>query len=134
MSESGVSSVVAQILLVAITVVLASILIVSLRPTPRTAYIVGVYAHRLNAESVEVTYVGGKDSPILDYLQVDVSQNQSHKLCEGNGLGAPDANPLIVGNKSICVCEGASPSLPIHVVVIGYFMDGGSQVVLEADV
>lgn len=141
--RDAVSPVVGVILMVAITVVLAAIIaafVFGLGGGVKKTYNVAATAARVDADTVRITYTGGPDAASLDsfasWTMYNLTNPSNVISCSTTALGGDpnDGNAVNVGNMSTCDVPGTSAGTRIHVVLVGQFMDGSTQVILETDV
>ena len=122
----GVSPVIAESLLLAITVALAAVV---------AAYAMGLLGHtqmnkqvvvtavRISNTQIDVTYRGGPDSGQLDYL----------RIIRPDATSEPNWSPTSIGEvKSIVKGAGDDWSSNVHIVVVARFKDGTTQVILDS--
>lgn len=124
--DSAVSDVIGTVLIVALVVILAAIVAVTvfgfsgiLRPTT----IVGVTAVRGDFGNVTVTYTGGASQNPLYWLSISVNGSAMKTLGVFGGT-----TPLEIGNSTTV---GAPVPGKDHIVVVGDFADGTRQIVLD---
>ena len=119
-NEDAVSPVIGVILMVAITVILAAVIaafVFGMAGNVSKTKIVAVTAGRDNgnAANISVTNQGGQDASRLNNLQVQIA---------GAVVGNLTSS---VGNSKSYAAGGTNK----HVVVVGEFNDGTSQVLLD---
>jgi flagellin-like protein len=112
--KKGVSPVIGVILMVAATIVIASVVLAMLGGfgPPKKTYSIGVTANRAPDGNVTVTYIGGPDANYVSSISVggDVSLTLTGTVGDSNSTSAA-ANA--------------------HVIATATFSDGSSQVVLD---
>ncbi len=140
-NEEAVSPVIGVILMVAITVILAAVIaafVFGMTGNVQTTKTVAVTVGQ-NGDNVILTYQGGADAGTLDFLKVTVGSaepvyifsDDAGKKAETSGT-EPSTG---VTRKALPV--GASISIPgatgerDHVVLVGHFVDGADQVVVD---
>ncbi len=123
--EQAVSPVIGTILMVAITVMLASIvgaLSFGISSSMSQMYIVVVTADRLNSTAIDFTYAGGPSADFVQYLNVSV---------DGIFQDMTMASPPAVGSTWTYHNPDTAPSSRNHVIAVATFGDGSAQVVLD---
>jgi len=122
--EDAVSPVIGVILMVAITVILAAVI---------AAFVFGMASGvsktkavaataRQTGSNIIVTWQGGQDNPMVTGYTVQIDNSTTSKTSRL----VPDN---VVGNSTTILGYGSSGQ--DHVVVVGNFSDGSSQVVLD---
>ena len=132
--DEGVSPVIGVILMVAITVILAAVIgafVFGMGSSISKTYIVAATADRINGTAVRVTYQGGGDASSLNYINVTAAQGAG--TAETGSIGDADAAAATVGGSAILVDSDWVTATKVHVVASGTFLDGSTQVILEAD-
>jgi flagellin-like protein len=122
--EHAVSPVIGTILMVAITVMLASIVgAVSFGMCGNMSqlHIVVVTAERLNSTAIDFTYAGGPSANFVQYLNVSV---------DGTFRDITLDSPPVVGSTWTYNSDTAL-SDQSHVIAVATFGDGSAQVVLD---
>jgi len=127
-NENAVSPVISVILLVAITVILAATIAAFVfgmagNMNNQMNKIVAVSVHQPNADEITVTYLGGQDNRYFDYATVNVTKDDGSFVDVVNLTGP-------VGSRVIAKAEGEF-SGNNQVIVVGYFIDGSAQVLLD---
>ena len=139
-NEEAVSPVIGVILMVAITVILAAVIaafVFGMTGSVQSTKTVAVTAAQ-SGNNIEVTYHGGADADSLYMLEVRAGD--STKFCYATGTATDytvsDGTTGLTEDKKlplgavIKMDEKGTPQRD-HVVVIGYFMDGAEQVLLD---
>ena len=122
--EDAVSPVIGVILMVAITVILAAVI---------AAFVFGMASGvsktkavaataRQTGSNIIITWQGGQDNPMVTGYTVQIDNSTTSKTSRL----VPDN---VVGNSTTILGYGSSGQ--DHVVVVGNFSDGSSQVVLD---
>ncbi|MEA1906900.1 MAG: type IV pilin N-terminal domain-containing protein [Euryarchaeota archaeon] len=122
--EHAVSPVIGTILMVAITVMLASIvgaLSFGMCGDMSQLHIVVVTAERLNATAIDFTYAGGPGANFVQYLNVSV---------DGTFRDITLDSPPVVGSTWTYNSDTALSDRS-HVIAVATFGDGSAQVVLD---
>ncbi len=122
--ERAVSPVIGTILMVAITVMLASIvgaLSYGMGSSMSPMHIVVVTADRLNSTAIDFTYAGGPSADFVQYLNVTVDRDPVDTT--------PNSQPA-VGSTWTYNSDTARSSRN-HVIAVATFGDGSAQVVLD---
>ena len=135
MDEKGVSPVIGVILMVAATIVIAAVVMGMLgsfkAPTSKT-YSVSVSAKENSTRCIVLTFEGGPDANLVDYLNVSINGTDvtSYLIHYDQGIfgkadGKPDVN---IGNQTAyCTVESGAD----RVLVTAIFVDGTKQIVLD---
>ncbi len=124
--EHAVSPVIGTILMVAVTVTLASIVgsvAFGMCGSMSQMHIVVVTAERLNSTAIDFTYAGGPGADFVQYLNVSVG---------GTFVNMTLDSPPAVGSTWTYT---TTPDTVLfdrnHVIVVATFGDGSAQVVLD---
>ena len=123
--EHAVSPVIGTILMVAITVILASVvgaLSFGMCGSMSQMHIVVVTAERLNSTAIDFTYAGGPSADFVQYLNVTVGEDHVNTT--------PDMQPA-VGSTWTYTASDTVLSDRNHVIAVATFGDGSAQVVLD---
>lgn len=123
--EQAVSPVIGTILMVAITVMLASIvgaLSFGMSDSMSQLHIVVVTAERLNSTAIDFTYAGGPSADFVQYLNVSV---------DGTFQDITLDSPPAVGSTWTYNDPDTVLSNRNHVIAVATFGDGSAQVVLD---
>jgi len=146
-NEEAMSPVIGAVLLVAVTVILASVIATFLFGLPSdipTSKIVGTTTTRYNSTWVFVLYNGGgKDALTLKDIYFTVNGANASiwvhsQLCDFTPFGGGTNNvmrgqygkiPLPAG----CYANVIAPVHPSHIVGVGEFLDGTSGVVVDTN-
>ena len=143
-NEEAVSPVIGVILMVAITVILAAVIaafVFGMAGNIQKTKVVAATIARPNASGVIVTYQGGQDAPTLLGFNFTVNG----ELAELQTT-APTGTTIIGPGTSSIVTDG-TPAFPVgaaiyilnaptntHVVAVGDFSDGTTQVILATTI
>jgi flagellin-like protein len=122
--EDAVSPVIGTILMVAITVILASIvgsMAFGMSSNLPQMHIVVVTAERINSTAIDFTYIGGSSADFVQYLNATVGGNPVD--------AAPDTQPAVGSVWTYNLDTVLSDRN--HVIVVATFGDGSAQVVLD---
>ncbi len=125
--DDAVSPVIGVILMVAITVILAAVIaafVFGMAGNVSKTKTLGVTAEQTNATAIIVTNHGGKDVNDLSSLWINGTNS------DGAAYTAPANHDLGITTGSTATVLTATDGKD-HVVVIGYWVDGSSQVVLD---
>lgn len=143
-NEEAVSPVIGVILMVAITVILAAVIaafVFGMTGNVQTTKTVAITAGQ-NGNDIILTYQGGADAATLNYLKIQTNNNPTSYYYSANSAGTSWSltkdNPQTGYNTSVALPVGNSITMAKngtsernHVVVVGHFMDGADQVVLD---
>ena len=136
-NEDAVSPVIGVILMVAITVILAAVIaafVFGMAGNIQKTKVVAATEKRTNASFVIVTYQGGQDAGTLQAIGFTVDGNNVTPVA-GTGISG-SANQIYPSTGSI-LPVGASATIPAanpgknHVVGVGTFTDGSTQVLVD---
>ena len=125
-NDEAVSPVIGVILMVAITVILAAVIaafVFGMSGNITKTKVVAATVSQSSATNVSVTYNGGQDAPSLHVINWSVNGGTITTM--GTLAGS---SVLAVGTST--QITGATSSQD-HVVAVGYFLDGSSQVILD---
>jgi flagellin-like protein len=130
-NEDAVSPVIGVILMVAITVILAAVIaafVFGMAGNIQKTKVVAATVQQPTANQIFVTYQGGQDAASFSGANVTVTP--------GNSGVTLSCSPLLglgpaVGCQTICSASVGTFSGRDHVVVTGWFTDGGQQVILD---
>jgi flagellin-like protein len=127
--KKGVSAVIGVILTVAATIVIAAVLLAMLGAftPPQPPHSILVTAKHINSTHIEVIFMGGPDSDLVNGLNLSVDASPI------NLSSFPDFQNGIVGNPVITDASRKVDAGPNNdaVVVTASFKDGTKQVVLN---
>jgi len=134
MDEKGISPVIGVILMVAATIVIAAVVMGMLgsfkAPTSRT-YSVSVSATENSTRCIVLTFEGGPDANLVDYLNVSINGTDvtPHLIPNSINFGKVDGKPDVeIGNQTAyCTVEYGAD----RVLVTATFVDGTKQIVLD---
>jgi len=143
-NEEAVSPVIGVILMVAITVILAAVIaafVFGMAGNIQKTKVVAATEQRTNANNVTVTYQGGQDAGTLGsiYFTVGGVNATMSPAIGSNAYGA--------GGKGTETLLGATTILPVgatvtitnapttsHIVGVGQFTDGTTQVLIDTTI
>jgi len=140
-NEEAVSPVIGVILMVAITVILAAVIaafVFGMTGNVGTTKTVAVTASQ-NGNDFVVTYHGGADAGTLHLLKVTAGGNTKYCYASETDTGyTVPADAGTTGHEedkkiplgAVIELSGATAQRD-HVLVVGYFMDGSEQVILD---
>ena len=118
--DDAVSPVIGVILMVAITVILAAVIaafVFNMAGNVNSSYIVVTTASQVTETDIDITYQGGPDNDLLDWINISVNNKFEHQELNPNvGYTWPSTN-------------GSSGR--DHVIVAARFVDGNEQVILD---
>jgi archaeal type IV pilus assembly protein PilA len=126
--DDAVSPVIGVILMVAITVILAAVIaafVFGMSGNIQRTKLVGVNVERPNATVVSMTFHGGADAATL--MKVCWTVNGQNRGLQFNT--ADPTKPIPLGSSN--VIPAVFPHKD-HVIGIGYFTDGSSQVIFDS--
>ncbi|WP_214084425.1 type IV pilin [Methanoculleus sp.] len=142
-NEDAVSPVIGVILMVAITVILAAVIaafVFGMTGNVQTTKTVSVTASQTGNDIV-VNYKGGADANTLNYLKVTIQDDEGgSKYCFTDDTGltasAGDTTGIEVDVQvpvgATIKFTGDGTTQRDHVIVVGHFMDGTDQVLLDS--
>ena len=130
-SDRAVSPVIATILMVAITVILAalvaSIVLGMATNIPKTKILTATVSQTAS-NTIVITYVGGQDQKSCSGIRWDISDSYGSTMMTMMGLTS-STSPLEVGEVKTIIGNFDKRD---HVVATAYFMDGTQQVILDS--
>jgi len=130
-SKRGVSPVIGVILMVAATIVIAGVVMGMLGgfKTPTRQHSVGVSVSENSTHFIILTFNGGPDSDIVDYLNVSINGTDVTASLSPKGFGTADGTSDVnVGNWTAYQVAADKSD---RVIVTATFLDGTTQVVLD---
>jgi flagellin-like protein len=140
-NEEAVSPVIGVILMVAITVILAAVIaafVFGMAGNIQKTKVVAATESRVNSSWVVVTYQGGQDAGSLNTISFTVdSQNVTLGATGAGGLASTSGNVLSAQSSGATLPVGSTAYVPAgnagknHVVGIGNFNDGSTQVIVD---
>jgi len=138
-NEEAVSPVIGVILMVAITVILAAVIaafVFGMAGNIQKTKVVAATESRVNSSFVTVTYQGGQDAGTMGSIAFTVDgTNVTPVQCGQNTCDAN--NGLQPTSPATVLPVGASALIPAsnpgknHVVGVGTFTDGATQVIVD---
>jgi archaeal type IV pilus assembly protein PilA len=127
--DEAVSPVIGVILMVAIVVILAAVIaafVFGMAGSTQTAKNVGLMVSA-NSTGVTFTVTGGSDTSALTQLNMTVDGTNKGPFMASSG--AEYVSPPTVGQVMYNTSGGAK--IGTHLIVVGTFKDGGSQILLD---
>lgn len=119
--QQAVSPVIGVILMVAITMVLAAVIaafVFSTAGNINQNYLIAATSNQVSGDKIDTTYMGGQDHMSLEWLNFSVNGTMEHQAL----------NPPVGYTWS----SSNGTADRDHVIVIGHFIDGNEQVILDA--
>lgn len=142
--EDAVSPVIGVILMVAITVILAAVIgafVFGMGGSVSKTYTVGVTAAQTSADTIDLTFQGGPDADVVNYINVSVGGANFRRASADNTtaavsgtiptLGEIDLNALPVGTTVTLSSNAYITADRDHLIATATFVDGSQQVVLD---
>jgi len=126
-NDEAVSPVIGVILMVAITVILAAVIaafVFGMAGNVQKTKVISTTIQR-NATGVSVTYMGGNDAATFAYATVEITGATTYQNASGSGANNNQLTKTL-GSQVF----GNSPTAG-RVLVVGYFTDGGSQILQD---
>ena len=141
-NDKAITPVIGEVLLIAIIVVLGGIIasyVIGMGGSLNKTYFIGTTAEQFDDDTIKVTFIGGKDSAGVMYLNVSVNgvyysnATSSWSPDEQNTFGGDGINPIEVGTVVFIEDDAGNriTSAKDYVVVVAGFVDGTKQVVLN---
>jgi flagellin-like protein len=137
-NDEAVSPVIGVILMVAITVILAAVIaafVFGMSGNITKTKVVASTVAQPDADRIVVTYQGGQDDSTLAFVQITAPNGSIWNTTGTNGavLAQTGTNTKpSVGTSSVIIANPAgSFSGRDHIVVVGVFTDGVSQVISD---
>ena len=125
-NDEAVSPVIGVILMVAITVILAAVIaafVFGMAGNISKTKVVMVSIQRTNATAVTATYEGGQDANSLGNVSFTVN---GAAVTSGN-MGIPNPTTALPIGTTTTISAGASS----HIIALGNFLDGTTQVIFD---
>ncbi len=143
-NEEAVSPVIGVILMVAITVILAAVIaafVFGMAGNIQKTKVVAATEYRTNGSFVTVTYQGGQDAGTMAGIAFTVDGANVTITTGGSAsVAAAPANNELVANGGTILPVGSTAVLPAgisgknHVVGVGLFTDGTTQVIVDTTI
>ena len=140
-NEEAVSPVIGVILMVAITVILAAVIaafVFGMAGNIQKTKVVAATETRINTSWVSVTYQGGQDAGTLGGIAFTVNSANVTPVVAANSQVTVNGNEVIGSSGATILPVGASAYIPAsnsggqaHVVGVGVFNDGSTQVIVD---
>ena len=140
-NEEAVSPVIGVILMVAITVILAAVIaafVFGMAGNIQKTKVVAATEKRANSSYVIVTYQGGQDAGTLQGIAFQVDGSNATTYTGGAAsLAWTNGNEIVSSTTGAVLPVGSSATLSAgnpgknHVVGIGVFTDGTTQVIVD---
>jgi len=135
-NEEAVSPVIGVILMVAITVILAAVIaafVFGMAGNISKTKVVAATVQQPDAAHIVVTYQGGQDA--TSFVGGNVTVTAADNIAPAYAPNSPGPNGFLaagVGSSCTVTPTGAGTFAgKDHVVVVGWFSDGSSQVILD---
>lgn len=135
-NENAVSPVIGAILMVMISVVLAGVIgtsVFGMAETVQHKRIVAVSVTQSNSD-IHIVFGGGQAQPDLHYMTITAPDGTIYVTVTTGGALSTTGTPKTPNVGSVMVLSGAGTTGKDHVVVVGYFYDGSSQVISDVTV
>ena len=139
--EKALTPVIGEVLLIAIIVVLGAVVasyVMGMGGSLNKTYFIGTTAEQFDEDTIKVTFMGGKDSDGVIYLNVSVngiycSNDTWSSTVEQNTFDGDGIHPIEVGTVIHIKDDGTGhiTSAKDYVVIAAGFVDGTKQVVLN---
>ena len=139
-NDEAVSPVIGTILMVAVTVILAAVIAMYVFGLPANVTktkVVAASAQIGTNEDIIITYQGGQDDDSLSSLKITAPDTNMWYTRSPDGVlvrstaSDPPGRPIIGAPMIPSPLAGDWPDGPMHVVVVGVFSDGESQIILD---
>ena len=130
-NDEAVSPVLGVILMVAITVILATIIATYAFGMSESIHNIRVVATSVvqSGPDIVVTYRGGAAHPDLSSLTIVAPDGTSFNTVSPGGAISTSSTPVTPDVGAVMVLPGAATKNQDHVVVIGHFSDGSEQII-----
>jgi flagellin-like protein len=133
-NDEAVSPVIGVILMVAITVILAAVIaafVFGMSGNISKTKVVASTVAQPDANRIVVTYQGGQDDSTLAYIAITAPNGTVYNTTDSKGaLGTTTGAKPAVGASSVISGPGSFQGRD-HIVVVGVFSDGVSQVISD---
>ena len=135
-NDEAVSPVMGVILMVAITVILATIIASYAFGMSESVHNIRVVATSVvqSGSDILITYQGGVAHPDLQSLTIVAPDGTSFKTVSPGGALSTTGTPVTPNIGSVMVLSYAATSYQDHVTVIGHFTDGSEQIISDVRV
>ncbi len=143
-NEEAVSPVIGVILMVAITVILAAVIaafVFGMAGNIQKTKVVAATESRVNSSYISSTYQGGQDSGSLQGISWTANGANATATCNtaGTDIGTGDADNYVYGTGTngilpigaLMYIEAPSNS---HIIGLGQFSDGSTQVIIDTTI
>jgi archaeal type IV pilus assembly protein PilA len=137
-NDEAVSPVIGVILMVAITVILAAVIaafVFGMSGNISKTKVVASTVSQPDADRIVVTYQGGQDDGTLSYVTITAPNGTLWNTTNTQGglinAASPLAKPSVGASSTLIANPAGSFSGRDHVVVVGVFTDGASQVISD---
>ena len=139
-NDKAITPVIGEVLLIAIIVVLGAVVasyVMGMGGSLNKTYFIGTTAEQFDEDTIKVTFMGGKDSDGVIYLNVSVngiycSNDTWSSTVEQNTFDGDGIHPIEVG-KIVHIKDVSGTNITSakdYVVIAAGFVDGTKQVVL----
>ena len=131
-NDEAVSPVIGVILMVAITVILAAVIaafVFGMAGNISKTKVVAATVQQPAGDTIVVTYQGGQDAPTLHNLTVSINDAMTGPDTVGS-LNEDTTDNSILGVGASGTFTGSFGGRD-HVVVMGHFTDGSTQVIVD---
>ena len=140
-NEEAVSPVIGVILMVAITVILAAVIaafVFGMAGNIQKTKVVACTEQRINSSYVQITYQGGQDAGTLGsiYFTVNGVNATMYPQASGNYYAGGQAHETLLSTNSVLPVGAtvtASAPATSHLVGVGQFTDGTTQVLVDTN-
>jgi flagellin-like protein len=137
-NEEAVSPVIGVILMVAITVILAAVIaafVFGMAGNIQKTKVVAATMHRVNSSYVTSTYQGGQDSGSLNGIAWTVNGGNITVTAGGATVGTGNSVNYVYSSSGGSLPIGTLITIPAssnsHVIGLGVFSDGSTQVIID---
>ena len=128
-NENAVSPVIGVLLMVMITIILAAVIaafVFGMAGNISKIKVVAVGVNKLDSSTISAIYLGGQDAQLFNYATVNVTDDDGNYVTANNLTN-------IVGNEVVAKSDNKFTGRN-RVSVVGHFIDGSVQVLLETRV
>jgi flagellin-like protein len=135
-NEDAVSPIIGTVLMVAITVILAAIIALYVFGVPANVTktkIVAVTAQLENSGDIVIMYQGGQDDQTLSSIRIIAPDSTTWHPIDSSGTLLDSGSTYAKPNIGAVMRLNKNPLWPDrkHILVVGTFIDGADQVILD---
>lgn len=137
-NNDAVSPVIGSILMVTITVILAAVIaayVFGVGSGVNKQYMVGAVISQISPSQIDVTYLGGGDADLVDYIKISITTEDGTVLpihyFNGTSGGVEPDGLADIEPGSTTIFSSNNFTFIDHVVVTAIFLDGNQQIIMD---